>query len=654
MKTNKIFSLVIAALLFAGRNYNEDKFPEMNELSQPQNIAAYDYELTSADITTIVNALRAKKTAADSLIATRLNADKAFSSTVPSADLIPYALKNLFYTADLGSAANVRFKYINDRSDKLASLSQASYVLSANDYKQVWGSDVNFVSALTPEKSPQTQIPAILKTQLTGANSGDYKIVQYNYSANEPEISETEVNYLFADFENGPNGSTQPVAIEGWINKDVTGTKFWQCRIFNNNQYAQFSSNNTKEENTVWLITSMIDLAAGNNPKLSFDVTGGYYNGDLLTVFISEDFNGTEGGITTATWTDVTGRFDIPTTPEMPAAAYGTLRPAGDMDLTAYVGKKIYVAFRYLGNGVDNSATTTYQIDNVKVADVKTSMNIASSAIQYGAYQFDGSAWKIAPASDNIVLLQPDDYTAMGVSNLSTTTAPTYLPALLSQKYPFAQEGNTRTVVFRTSSSNYADDYIFTAGQWKQLYVAEDKTEQYVVSTQGWMFDPTIVLTLKTPPSNNAMIQKTIDYIHYVLDGGDKWYPRGTYENEEHYYGFSAYYAEFVYSISGSSARVSYADPEIKDLFAAGDLTALYAKMDERAKEGMLLFAMVNYPTAQTHVSGIEQILKVRLIHYYTGETRYYEHTMKCIKSGTGDSNPAEFEYVGMEQIPGL
>jgi hypothetical protein len=620
-----------------------------------------EYELTSADYSTISTAALAKATtAADSALARSVNTTKTLNEFTASGDYIPAIIAKAFPALNKGSNAKISYKYSETRSDKLNSLSKASYVLNANDYKQVWGSDVDYVMALTPTQSPQTKIPAVLAANISGAANGDYKIVQYNYSAAEPEVSVAEVQYLFADFEGMPNGSTAPVTIPGWINKDVTGTRFWQCRIFNGNQYAQFSSNGTNEENIIWLITSQIDLTAGVTPQLSFDVTGGYYKGDLFSVWVSENFNGTEAGIATATWTDITANFDIPTTPEIPASAYGTLRPAGTMNFAQYAGKKVYVAFKYAGNGVGNVATTTYQIDNVKIAETKSTMNVASSVVQYGAYQFDGSAWKEVAASANIVVLQPDDYTAMGVSNLSTTTAPNYLPVLLSQKYPFAQEGNARTVVYRTSSSNYADDYIFTAGQWTFVSGVVDKTEQFVFSNIGWLFDPTVILTLID--RSDVKVQKFIDYIHY--EHPDKWYPREAasagsstytenghhyYSNEDHYYGFNAYYAEIMYD----PTRLVNGDAEIKAL--AGNSDALYAFYDQRLEEALPIFAALTYPTMQSQVSGVDQMLKIRVQHYFsTADRRYFEHTLQCVKSGTSEAAPAEFEYIGREQIPGL
>jgi hypothetical protein len=635
----------MAVALFASCNYNENHFGDLDELSRPKNVASYEYEITSADITTIVGALRANRNHEDSLLATALNASKAFSSSIPSNRLIPYALQKLYYSADLGSSAKITFPYLPDRGEIPVKLSQPSYVLNTDDYKQIWGSATDYVSALTPAKSPATQIPALLSARKPEAVSGDYAVVQYNYSAQEPEVSETEVRYLYADFEGAPNGSTAPVAIEGWINKDVTGTKFWQCRAYSGNQYAQFSANNTNEENIIWLITNPIDLATATAPKLSFDIAAGYYKGDLLTVLLSENFNGTEAGIATATWDDISGNFNIPTFPEVPTSGYSTWRTAGETEFSPLAGKKLHLAFKYAGDGRNNVSTTTYQLDNIKMAEIKRSMNVASSTVQYAVYLFNGTAWQAVAASANILALQPEDYATMGITNLTVAQAPNYLPALLSQKFPFAQEGSEKTVVFRTSASaNYADKYTFTAGKWTPPAASEMRIEQYVVSSQGWIFDPTIVLTVKRYVNTDA-VQKFIDYVRTELEG--KWFPYPGRINEEHYYGFNAYYGEIVYD----NNRTLYGDDEIKNLATNEEKWALF---DERVEIAFPIFAGVNYPDLQTHVSGVEQLLKVRIEHYYSSsDRRYFEHTLKCIQSGAAGV-PAEFEYVGKEQIPGL
>jgi len=112
-----------------------------------------------------------------------------------------------------------------------------------------------------------------------------------------------------------------------------------------------------------WLITPGINMDNTVAEVLSFDVNIGYWTHDGLTVKISTDYDQTVEGIATATWTDVTADFTIPSTP---SDTYGTFTSAGNLDVSAYSGT-MYVAFVYDGDA-DASQTTTYQIDNVSVS----------------------------------------------------------------------------------------------------------------------------------------------------------------------------------------------------------------------------------------------------------------------------------------------
>ena len=78
-----------------------------------------------------------------------------------------------------------------------------------------------------------------------------------------------------------------------------------------------------------------------------------------MTAFISTDF---DGDVTAANWTEITGvTYSTGNTD-----GYGDeFMPSGDVDLSAYAGQIVYIAFRYLG--ADGGITTTYQIDNVSL-----------------------------------------------------------------------------------------------------------------------------------------------------------------------------------------------------------------------------------------------------------------------------------------------
>jgi hypothetical protein len=649
----KIINILLVpamALLLVACDYNERNFEGYEDKVQVKNLASYDHEISTADITTIVNALRAKKTKEDSTTATALNNAKAFSSGVSSQPLIPYVLTSAYRAADLGSSALVTFPFVNDIPEYVTKLSAAgSYVVSAADYETVWGDNTAF---FTPSNAPAAKLPAILSAAFSDAADGDIKIVRYNYSENEPDAV---IELLNEDFESYGTASTDTINQREWAQYTAEGTKAWQPKLFSNNKYAQMTSYMGATSaalrdvsNKNYMLSPAVNLSPVNSPKLSFDVCVGSYNGTFLKVLITETNPVTD--LTAVTWDDVSASFALPTTP---TSGFGTLGSAGTMDLSNYAGKTIYIAFLYEGGYPDlpettNAKTTTYQIDNVVIKGVDKNappMLPANPQPNNAIYAYNGTAW--APYANTAVVLNPSDYGAMGASSLTATTAPNYLPNFLAAKFPYAQEGTAKAVVYGSQTGNpggLAAEYQYAAGAWTPTAVTVKQTEQYVVSSQGWMFDPTIVLTVRRGAATE--VQNFITYIQNSMP--DKWFPYTGRTNEDHYYGFNAFYGEIMYD----GTRTTYGDPAIGACATNEDKYALF---DKRVEEAFPIFARINYPEMQTHVSGVEQFLKVRIEHFFsTSDRRYFEHTLKCIKSGTGESDPAEFEYIGKEQIPAL
>jgi hypothetical protein len=164
----------------------------------------------------------------------------------------------------------------------------------------------------------------------------------------------------------GYSKANASMALAGWTNANVEtgGTAVWLAKEYAANKYGQvtsFGATSTGADQ-IWLITPGILMPENIIADLTFDVNVGYWTHEGLSVMISTDFDQTVGGITTATWTDVTREFIIPSAP---ASGYGTFTNAGILDVSAYTGT-MYVAFVYNGNK-SASQTTTYQVDNVAI-----------------------------------------------------------------------------------------------------------------------------------------------------------------------------------------------------------------------------------------------------------------------------------------------
>ncbi|MCD8029723.1 MAG: DUF5017 domain-containing protein [Bacteroides sp.] len=368
MNKNILTGLSVALLLLSGCDYNDKYFDGLDDMVQVTDVKKLEYTLTDADYATIASNNTNKDIAAAAGLATELAAlssNKYFTSLITAEVYAPAFLANKWSTADNKSTVQLTYNMSEDLPEYLSELSGAeSYTLKDSDYKTVWGDDTDY---FTPTRSPKNNLPRLLNSVVTDAEEGDYLLVTYRYSDREPgtssEIILTEMDEDFS----GAGVYGEKTTLEGWTNYGGEGEQYWMARDYGGNFYSQVgvtSASGAAKDLDSWLVTPRFDLSGAVNPMFSFEVCTGSNNGARLQIMISEDYNGSDP--TVATWTDVSTNFYIPT---LPTSGYGTLTPAGVMNMSAYQSAEFYIAFRFTAaTGVQGA----YQIDNVQVGDVNT------------------------------------------------------------------------------------------------------------------------------------------------------------------------------------------------------------------------------------------------------------------------------------------
>lgn len=250
---------------------------------------------------------------------------------------------------------------------------------------------------------------------------------EYNYNANAVPQKMDDPVFSY-DFESLKGGDV--TSISKWY-VNATGGAKWSVKNYSDNQYISYSANG-KGACEAWLVTPSIKIDDAKK-KLAFDVCVGYWNADCLSVLISTDFDGKD--VSKATWTDITAEFTLP---QEPVKGYGTMAPAGTFELKDYEGKSVCVAFKYVGNGEDKKSTT-YQLDNIIVGnDIPV---LVKSEPQYAFYEKSAKGWDVV-SDEDVFVLTPDDYTAMGEPGKnfnfsSSVLAEDYLPAYLAKKVAY-------------------------------------------------------------------------------------------------------------------------------------------------------------------------------------------------------------------------
>ena len=145
----------------------------------------------------------------------------------------------------------------------------------------------------------------------------------------------------------------------GFTTKSVSGSQVW---AENASGYAMMTgyvspTNNVNED---WLISPEIDLSLVSKSNLSFQHCPRYF-GDVsteATVWVSDNYK-TDSLPSTATWTKLqTTAFSDP--------GSWTFISSGQISLTAFSGKKVHIAFKYISTSIKAG---TWEVKNIAVTN---------------------------------------------------------------------------------------------------------------------------------------------------------------------------------------------------------------------------------------------------------------------------------------------
>lgn len=620
MNRNLLMPVAVSLILLSGCKYNDDNFEGLDEMTQPTNLMKIEYTLTDADYATISTNSTNKDIAKAGGVSKDLENIKTnlyLTEKITGATYIPAFLLDKYYTADKGSSAKITYKYKEAMSSLLSEYASVKYLKPTDaEYKLVYGED-----AFAPYLNEKTegQMYKILNEKFKDAEKGTAVFVDYKLGEGQLENP-----LMWQDFEALPTGDL--TELKGWFLSSVGGTE-WKVTSYDDNQYVQYSANKMEGECIAWMVTPAVSVVAGD--YLGFDVTVGYYNANCLSVLISEDFDGKD--VKAAHWTDVTSDFNIPT---KPTSGYGTFASAGKVSLSAYAGKKVYVAFKYVGDGA-NKKTTTYQIDNIMVGTSIPANSLSTPA--YAVKVYDGKSWK--DKNNNVYVPTFADYGDMGQSKryfTSDVPAVNYLPAYLSKMVAYPVDGDARVVVYRFYNGKalniYSDEYTYSAekARWELNTRIVDKTEQFVLSDGKWSFDPSTVITLKAEKGN----VEAAAFYQAITDWVKEKYPEyvTSYGNNDYYYGGSAYNNNFDFRPSAWKAQNAAAYGKMSD-------DELKKLMFERLPEAFIPGLKAIYGNADV-VPGVEKVTYTINFSIYDGSATT-PYTIQYLVTG-----PGQFEYV--------
>ena len=332
-------------------------------------------------------------------------------------------------------------------------------------------------------KNTLTSKTVKLNLYKTSYSYGSYADTKHTYM-NEPMDKEstrfTMQNILL------PEGST-------YVWKHDATNKYYKASSF-------VGGKNQASES--WFVSDEIDLANANNPVMSFNAAMNFLGKDKfddhLVLKVSTNYT---DNVTTATWTDLA--FD-----NTGLGTSWTFKLISNIDLSAFKGQKIHIAFQYKGTA---TCAPTAELKNLKIKEAKywdvclfketpenevstASLSRASRAAgdanTTGLYVYDGTAkaWKAYSVKDNaaeVVVLQPEDYAQVGAEFIAKPIL--YLPTILQNKLPFANAGQKAVVIYnKAKETPAAVEYTYSKEGWAASKEYKTQTSVFLLTENGY------------------------------------------------------------------------------------------------------------------------------------------------------------------------
>ena len=194
----RLCSVVAVALMGLGCQtdyFNDNYLPGYDNNGDITNVRELDITLTEDDYAAIAKNSANKAIAeaqGEEAVAALAAIGKShfFASQEDAATYIPAWLAAGYPTLDNGSLALITYTSALDVPADVAAMNTATeYTLTEDDYKAIWGSEEDYAAALTPKTV--NKLKSVIPVA-DDAREGEYVVVTYNYSAEEPVKEEPE------------------------------------------------------------------------------------------------------------------------------------------------------------------------------------------------------------------------------------------------------------------------------------------------------------------------------------------------------------------------------------------------------------------------------------------------------------------------------
>ncbi|MHC2991258.1 hypothetical protein OB13_06555 [Pontibacter sp. HJ8] len=244
-----------------------------------------------------------------------------------------------------------------------------------------------YATSLTFSAEEMAANPAVYVRVMPTAAGALSGTITHSGAGFESVLTEVTANAVSPFVQNFNScGTTLP---GGWKAYSVTGDQVWACTTFGreteesprNNAVQINGYSGAARENEDWMISPTLNLTDFNIAALSF-WTRTAFKGPGMKLMVSTNYDGVSAP-TTATWTELNGDF--------PAMASDVWKQS-IVDLTAYKGAAVHVAFVYTSEAVLDGAAR-WTLDDFSVENVDQLLVASDFSVDFGVVEVpDASA----------------------------------------------------------------------------------------------------------------------------------------------------------------------------------------------------------------------------------------------------------------------
>ncbi len=565
-----IYYLMAMVLILSSCDPMAEIYDEMEEMDTGF-ATEFTYDLGPDDYAAIAD-LTSNGDAADFI-----EDNEAFSDEFSASVYVPAYLEELYPALGEKSVGKVSYNFFTGYPEYLDDYAgPEKYYVSDDDYNAMGGDNQTFKTFIGDD-NPEDHIPGFLADAYPDAAADDIVLALYKYAE---EIKDPSVIYAFesADYQlivDHVEADINPDYVSSWGDSEY----YYGAAAY----YANFEARVSER---------ILDIVDTDTTWVEgFESLGNTEREALIDERIQEAI---------VYWLEQTY-------PDAKPQVEGqTVYYNIQYDTYDGSGHTYYVVYECTASG----SPATFELVDGPSEDYLVYSNTIKED-RGGYYQFDGSQWD---AMDNVYYLSSADYDDMGApgkyDNFSSSDNPEdYIPGMLENMYPYAQDGDKTAVAYKYYSSGSttvrAMEYVYNNG-WAAYDAFVAKDAQFIHNGTTWVFDPTVMLTMSS--SDYQII------VNYVDNNVGESYV-DTYGTAEFYTGASAYYGNFD-TRSGS--------------YEADDFDSW-----EEALEWAIGVALLptKYPDAVTEVSGIP-VYFIVTFDTYSGVAGSYSMKFQVTKAG--------------------